>query len=82
MDSNKSFVQNLILTQLLTMFPNLNMVQVEGFVLKLFNTCQVWAEFKSTVRDLLVSMKQFASMNDAFYQEERDQQVSLEQQRR
>lgn len=26
MDSNKSFVQNLILTQLLTMFPNLNKV--------------------------------------------------------
>lgn len=67
LETNKQFVQNLILTSLLAMFPNLNKVQVEGFVLKLFNTAYEWTEFKSTLRDLLVSMKQFASMNDAFY---------------
>ena len=54
------------------MFPNLNKVQVEAFVLKLFNTCNNWQEFKATLRDLLISMKQFASLNDALYQEERD----------
>jgi hypothetical protein len=45
---------------------------VEAFVLKLFNTVYDWSQFKNTLRDLLISMKQFASANDAFYQEERD----------
>lgn len=63
---------------LLEMYPNLNRVQVETFVLKLFNTCGEWAEFKPTLRDLLISMKQFASLNDALYQEERDQQLQME----
>lgn len=52
-------------------FPNLNRVQVEAFVIKLFNTCYEWSEFKGTVRDLLVSMKQLASTSDEFYADEK-----------
>ena len=38
MENNKVFVQNLLASLLLKMFPNLNGVQVQTFVLKLFNT--------------------------------------------
>jgi len=48
----------------------------------LFNTSGEWAEFKGNLRDLLVSMKQFASLNDALYAEERNQQIQLEEQRK
>lgn len=54
-----------------SLFPNLNKVQIEAFVWKLFNTCGEWSEFKNTLRDLLVSMKSFASSNDDLYEEER-----------
>lgn len=54
------------------MFPNLNQVQVESFVLKMFNTVSEWAHFKGTLRDLLISMKQFASSNDDLYKEEKE----------
>jgi len=66
------FVQKLISEQLIVMFPNLNHIQVEGFVLKMFNNVNEWPQFKSTVRDLLISMKQFASTNDELYQEEKE----------
>jgi exportin-1 len=59
------------------MFPNLNSVQVEGFVIRLFNTLSDWTEFKVTLRDLLVSMKKFASANDELYKEEREVSMVL-----
>lgn len=40
-------------------------------MIKLFNTCYEWSEFKGTVRDLLVSMKQLASTSDEFYADEK-----------
>lgn len=46
------------------MFSNLNTVQVESFVIRLFNTVNDWKSFKDTLRDLLVSMKKFASLDD------------------
>ena len=49
----------------------MNSVQVEAFVIKLFNTVRDKKEFKDTIRDLLVSMKSFASTDDSFYEEER-----------
>jgi hypothetical protein len=54
------------------MFPNLNSVQVESFVIRLFNTLSEWTEFKVTLRDLLVSMKKFASADDELYKEEKE----------
>ena len=53
------------------LFPNLNKVQIEAFVLNLFNHCQNWQEFKTILRDLLISMKSFASVDDEFYAEEK-----------
>lgn len=53
------------------MFPNLNQVQVEAFILKLFNSCFEWTEFKTNMRDLLISMKSFSSQDDALYDEDK-----------
>ena len=41
-------------------------------MLQLFNTASEWKDFKDTLRDMLVSMKSFASKDDAFYEEERN----------
>ena len=68
---NKEFVVNLLIECINTLFPNLNKVQIETFVLNLFNTCYEWSQFKATLRDLLISMKSFSSNNDYFYEEER-----------
>ena len=65
--SNKQFVQEYLVALLLEQFPNLNKVQVEGFILKLFNSVYEWTQFKGNLRDLLISMKSFAHTDDAFY---------------
>ena len=38
----------------------------------MFNSCSDWNQFKSTVRDLLISTKEFASKEDDLYAEERE----------
>lgn len=57
---------------LIEMFPNLNKVQIEAFVIKMFNTAGDWPEFKQNLRDLLISMKSFASTDDSLYLEEKE----------
>jgi len=69
--TNKEFVITLLIDCIKTLFPNLNKVQIEAFVWKLFNTCNEWQEFKANLRDLLISMKSFSSNNDEFYEEEK-----------
>lgn len=69
--TNKDFVVQLLIGIIICLFPNLNKVQTEAFVWKLFNTSQEWQAFKSTLRDLLVSMKSFSSVDDQLYEEER-----------
>lgn len=59
--SNKDFVMQLMKSLLCEMFPNLNQVQVETFIINLFNSAFDWSEFKTNVRDLLISMKSFSS---------------------
>lgn len=65
----------LLIESIAGLFPNLNRVQIEGFVWKLFNSCGDWPAFKGVLRDLLVSMKSFAASDDQLYEEER--KVSL-----
>lgn len=74
-NSNKEFVCEYLSTNLLSQFRNMNKVQVEAFVIKLFNSINEWKTFKDTLRDLLISMKSYASQNDEFYAEE--MQVSI-----
>lgn len=48
-------------------FPNLNEVEVEAYILKLFNNVDERKLFKGVVRDLMVSMKQFSNQQNDFY---------------
>ena len=75
--SNKDFVIALLIDSINALFPNLNKVQIEAFVWKLFNSSTEWSDFKSTLRDLLVSMKSFSSSNDDFYEDERKVSCAL-----
>lgn len=40
-------------------------------MLSMFNKCYKWEDFKTTVRDFLIEIKQFAHDDDALYVEER-----------
>jgi exportin-1 len=79
MGSNKEFVSMLLKTLLCQMFPNLNEVQVESYIIKMFNTTYEWEEFKKTIRDLLISMKSFSSQNNELYEEERKEALQKAQ---
>ena len=68
---NKQFVVSLLIDCISALFQNLNKVQIEAFVLNLFNYCNDWPQFKGTLRDLLISMKSFSASDDDFYQEEK-----------
>lgn len=59
--NNKQFIINFLIENIQTLFPNLNKVQIETFVLNLFNFCFDHHQFKQTLRDLLISMKSFSS---------------------
>lgn len=59
--SNKDFVCEYLASSLQSQFANMNRVQIEAFVIKLFNHIDDWKTFKDTLRDLLISMKSFAS---------------------
>ncbi len=52
------------------MFPNLNQQQVETFVLSLYNNSEDWKQFKGSMRDMMISMRQFASQENEFYTHE------------
>jgi exportin-1 len=69
--TNKEFAIQLLIDCINMLFVNLNKVQIEAFVLNLFNFCNDWPQFKSTLRDLLISMKSYSSNNDEFYEDER-----------
>ena len=69
-NSNKEFVINLIKGIILGMFSNLNPVWVETLAIQLFNNVDNWKDFKSTIRDLMVSMRSFSATENAFYEHE------------
>ena len=49
----------------------MNKVQIEAFVLNWFTKCNEWAEFKNTLRDFLIQMKQMSSTDDYYIQEKK-----------
>lgn len=57
MNSNYEYVSEYLATQLLNNFANMNRVQIESFVIKMFNSLHDWKTFKDNLRDLLISMK-------------------------
>lgn len=75
-EGNKAFVIGQLTGILTTNFTNMNAVQIEAFVLALFNRCQDHVEFKSTLRDFLVTSKEIAMDNPAFYADDRDKELA------
>ena len=71
MQSNRDFVCEYLASTICSKFANLNRVQVEAFVIKLFNSLNDWKAFKDTLRDLLISMKSYATQDNDFYAEEK-----------
>ena len=54
----------------MSMFANLNPVQVEKFIHEFFNTAEDWRAFKGAVRDLMICMRSFSSQQNDFYEYE------------
>mmetsp|Transcript_28813 Transcript_28813/g.38433 ORF Transcript_28813/g.38433 Transcript_28813/m.38433 type:complete len:80 (-) Transcript_28813:591-830(-) len=79
MGSNRDFVCQYLAGTITGQFANLNRVQVEAFVIKLFNSIHDWKTFKDTLRDLLISMKSYAAQSDDLYEEEK--QSAIEEQK-
>ena len=75
--TNKEYVLDMLVNSIIEMFPNLNRAQVETYVIALFNNVDEWKQFKGTVRDLMISMRSFASTENDFYEYERKVSQSL-----
>ena len=73
--SNKEYIQNYLTNALVQLFTNMNQVQIETYVINMFNRCNERENFMTTLRDLLVSLKEFAEDQDQLYQGEKE--VSL-----
>ena len=69
--TNQEYVVSMLIDKILGTFPNLNKAQVETYVLALFNNVDEWKQFKHTIRDLMISMRSFASTDNEFYESER-----------
>ena len=44
---------------------------METFAIQLFNNADDWKQFKGTLRDLMISMRSFASQENDFYEHQR-----------
>ena len=74
-DENKDYISNYLTNALVQLFTNMNQIQIETFVINMFNRCNERENFITTLRDLLVSLKEFAEAEDQLYQGEKE--VSL-----
>lgn len=69
--ANSSIVVKFINDMLCNAFNHLNKIQIQTFVIALFNKCYNKEMFKTTLRDFLVNLKSFAESKDELYEEER-----------
>ena len=68
---NKTYVREYLISALISSFPNMSKSNVTGFVDAMFINCGVWKQFKTIVRDFLITMKEFAEDSELLYSEER-----------
>ena len=52
-------------------YSNMNAVYVETLIIKMYHSLEEWKEFKSVVRDLMISTRSFGSQENTFYEHER-----------
>lgn len=67
---------DLLLNQILVKFANLNKVEVEKYIIQLFNNLDDWKQFKGSLRDLMISTRSFSSQENEIYEHEK--KVELE----
>ena len=72
---NKNYVISQLGQVLASNFTNMNKVQIEAFILGMFNRCADHAGFKVSLRDFLVTSKEIAVDNYAFYEDEREKEM-------
>ena len=68
---NKQYVREYLISALTASFQNTSKTNVTGFVDAMFTGCANWEQFKTVVRDFLISMKEFAEDSELLYSEER-----------
>ena len=81
MPSNKDFVKVHMKTLIIERFKNLNEIEVEKYIIQLFNSIDEWKPFKQTLRDLMISMKSYSSQENDIYEQEKKEQEAVEQQK-
>lgn len=81
---NALFIRQYITNTLTSAFPNLSPSVVGTFITKLFESVSHLPQFKNTIRDFLVQIKEFSASgmddNQLLYTEERDEEEVLSQQ--
>ncbi|KAK2070730.1 hypothetical protein P8C59_005204 [Phyllachora maydis] len=72
--SNRDFLAQFVSTLLQNAFPNLTPPQIQVFVEGLFSLNTQYDKFRLTLRDFLISLKEFAGDNAELYLVEKEQQ--------
>ncbi|PVU86567.1 hypothetical protein BB560_006659 [Smittium megazygosporum] len=75
--SNSEYVYAFIFDLLSNAFPNLNKMQVKGFVTDVFELNTDFEVFKSAIRDFLINLKVFSGDNDALFIAERERDLLM-----
>lgn len=73
--NNKVYVMGRLSNLLGEAFQHLNKNQIDAFCLALFNKSYNTHEFKTCIRDFLISLKSFSGNNDELYAEEKKAQL-------
>ena len=72
---NKIYVMNKLCALLSEGFQQLNKNQIEAFCLSLFNKSYNLHDFKTCIRDFLISLRSFSGNNEELYEEEKKAQL-------
>ena len=76
-ENNKIYFMKKLLSDILQSFKNITQPQGETFCLALFNNCNNDHNFKSLMRDFLISLKSFIGNNEALWEEEKKKELEL-----
>ena len=68
---NQQYIREYLISALTTSFSNTSKTSVTSFVDSMFLNCSSWELFKTTVRDFLITMKEFAEDSELLYSEEK-----------
>ncbi|CAG8578666.1 1451_t:CDS:10, partial [Acaulospora morrowiae] len=75
--TNQRFLREYVMNLLQNAFPHLQTVQVQAFVMGLFELNQDFNRFKLHLRDFLIQLKEFSGDNADLYLEEREAEAEL-----